>query len=1314
MDLSPADFYYRLWLFEYSFTAEPYGKLQPNTNPAGSPVERLDASAIYRRWQQISSWVDAAKALHLRSLALRETSLTDEKILQCISLNLLHARLRHLDLSYAPLLTNASMKQICDLAKGLTELSIKGCYRVSDDGLIYIAEAKALRILDVSGCSSITDHGLSGIAANCRYLTRLVCNRCKGIRLEAAFFHVLRPPELTCITRLRLMRLRSIEISHCPLVARRGIQELLQSAPNIRKIHAYACPLLRNAADNFSPLVDISPPEEVNTQQPSLAHYSQRFALETAAALRIQSFFRHWKTKPASVQGLIAKAGRACTAAAVQIQRIWRGFVVLPMPLLQQRLTSLQRRILLRASQLALKVIAMKARRSAALRIQCCWRVSRSREDLCKLQEMARRRYVLAGVFRDAAQAARERRRVCIYVERAGLLVEVSPILAMGRVLGAPHGQYTLKKQVLQELRQMFLEREEERVRKHRARYQLEARWAHISACKIQRRARQALRRKEDRLLVSVQARVRGMVVRNKRLSPGVALARQLQRKVAVLGGMRLELLKAQAAHLDAHAAATQQLDTTGEELRLANAKLAIFSTLIGAGRRRIGAVTTTRELAKRLQRAHADMAKQMAGRKQAARRELSRWGGLRRQLAARVEELTGAAAYAGKAFAEALLRRVDVTILISAEREWVESILADVVQEQQARWRAHLARLAAIAHAPFVECLGLLTALGLQQCRANSLLAQQTMLLKTLYAAKRGGQAHVHLLPRLHEQIQRSRDALGREEDNVAAAAEQLLISVEDVERAGACVEDGLRKAAEVQREVRAHVWTTQIPLDQLKTAQMLDAETRLQQRKENATQMTQADNEQAEERRREEMEAEAKQRARTTRGGRDTMRSLGLEALSAQQRLEMSVLDHQSGQAEIATGISQICCSARAPGPTFKQLAVNLSPILELSKKELYLWTETSSDKSAHITGLRLGRADGSGEDETSTVLGDSGLRLEAERGGSEGEAIVEVKISGSLLEEKLFAELGLQRVKGGALTNVAKWGPSAAREGHWLWVLRKQDRGAAKELENPAALKSKLAEAEKLLEENPRSTSLQKMVEGLREKVELAKMYAERTGVEASVGRTVNYLGLSEKEVKRVLGDFRRIDVDNSGSVSVDELMGHVGLKRTPFTDKLFRFLDTSGDGTLDFAEFLHSVGTVCMFGRREITQMSFNMYDLAGLGKVNPKAIHDMMIEMHSAEAVDASRQLKALVDKILRREEVTFEDFNQLASASPFMLRPAFAFQEALMKSFFGEAWWKRRRLQYRNLRAGIKKAQNKPEGVFKLPPIRLPKIGSRK
>lgn len=71
----------------------------------------------------------------------------------------------------------------------------------------------------------------------------------------------------------------------------------------------------------------------------------------------------------------------------------------------------------------------------------------------------------------------------------------------------------------------------------------------------------------------------------------------------------------------------------------------------------------------------------------------------------------------------------------------------------------------------------------------------------------------------------------------------------------------------------------------------------------------------------------------------------------------------------------------------------------------------------------------------------------------------------------------------------------------------------------------------------------------------------------------------LRLSLNDVRKLFHAFKRMDIDGSGSITLAELLGHIDLPRTAYTEKIFSIFDNDGSGAIDFREFVLSVWNYC---------------------------------------------------------------------------------------------------------------------------------------
>ena len=61
----------------------------------------------------------------------------------------------------------------------------------------------------------------------------------------------------------------------------------------------------------------------------------------------------------------------------------------------------------------------------------------------------------------------------------------------------------------------------------------------------------------------------------------------------------------------------------------------------------------------------------------------------------------------------------------------------------------------------------------------------------------------------------------------------------------------------------------------------------------------------------------------------------------------------------------------------------------------------------------------------------------------------------------------------------------------------------------------------------------------------------------------------------EIKRLGKRFRKLDLDNSGALSVDEFMSLPELQQNPLVQRVIDIFDTDGNGEVDFKGELNSI-------------------------------------------------------------------------------------------------------------------------------------------
>lgn len=178
-----------------------------------------------------------------------------------------------------------------------------------------------------------------------------------------------------------------------------------------------------------------------------------------------------------------------------------------------------------------------------------------------------------------------------------------------------------------------------------------------------------------------------------------------------------------------------------------------------------------------------------------------------------------------------------------------------------------------------------------------------------------------------------------------------------------------------------------------------------------------------------------------------------------------------------------------------------------------------------------------------------------------------------------------------------------------------------------------------------------------------------------VQDNVTAMREFLSLDNRELQRFADAFRVFDVDLSGTLSLSELFTRLDCPLTPFVTSLFGFLDSNGDGELDFGEFLHAVGTVCMMGQAELGTLCWSLLDVGKVGSVTRTQFEGFILGVHGGQLSDPG-----LLKKTLRvfntSPKLSQSGFERLTGANPPLLYPVFRIQREMRARVMGDKFWR--------------------------------------
>lgn len=82
------------------------------------------------------------------------------------------------------------------------------------------------------------------------------------------------------------------------------------------------------------------------------------------------------------------------------------------------------------------------------------------------------------------------------------------------------------------------------------------------------------------------------------------------------------------------------------------------------------------------------------------------------------------------------------------------------------------------------------------------------------------------------------------------------------------------------------------------------------------------------------------------------------------------------------------------------------------------------------------------------------------------------------------------------------------------------------------------------------------------------------------------------------------FRKLDLDNSGALSVDEFMSLPELQQNPLVQRVIDIFDADGNGEVDFKEFIQGVSQFSVKGDKlSKLRFAFRIYDMDNDGYIS---------------------------------------------------------------------------------------------------------------
>ncbi|KAG7197033.1 hypothetical protein KM043_017565 [Ampulex compressa] len=135
----------------------------------------------------------------------------------------------------------------------------------------------------------------------------------------------------------------------------------------------------------------------------------------------------------------------------------------------------------------------------------------------------------------------------------------------------------------------------------------------------------------------------------------------------------------------------------------------------------------------------------------------------------------------------------------------------------------------------------------------------------------------------------------------------------------------------------------------------------------------------------------------------------------------------------------------------------------------------------------------------------------------------------------------------------------------------------------------------------------------------------------------------------EIRRLGKRFRKLDLDNSGALSIDEFMSLPELQQNPLVQRVIDIFDADGNGEVDFKEFIHGVSQFSVKGDKESKlRFAFRIYDMDNDGFISNGELFQVLKMMtRMAKLALKSFVLLLAIQIFIRRWSLMFKETNSV-------------------------------------------------------------------
>ncbi|KRY21851.1 Calcineurin subunit B type 1 [Trichinella patagoniensis] len=146
----------------------------------------------------------------------------------------------------------------------------------------------------------------------------------------------------------------------------------------------------------------------------------------------------------------------------------------------------------------------------------------------------------------------------------------------------------------------------------------------------------------------------------------------------------------------------------------------------------------------------------------------------------------------------------------------------------------------------------------------------------------------------------------------------------------------------------------------------------------------------------------------------------------------------------------------------------------------------------------------------------------------------------------------------------------------------------------------------------------------------------------------------ISVDTEEIRRLARRFKKLDLDGSGALSVEEFMSLPELQQNPLVQRVIDIFDTDGNGEVDFKEFIQGISQFSVKGAKQTKlKFAFKIYDMDRDGFISNGELFEVLKMMVGNNLKNT--QLQQIVDKTILFHDkdgdgkISFEEFCDVVS-----------------------------------------------------------------